>query len=251
MFLTIRHANCSYKQLVIIVIKFFVMKKTVGYYLVFIAAVLISMASSGQDKVLSGRVFTFDSIPLINASIQVKSTKQIVKTDTLGNFYATCNPDDVLKISANGFSTEKVKLNPKVKLLIVNLKLKPGEKNREIAVGYGHVLDSEKLNAVANLNNDDMDFSQYSNMFELIRGRFAGVQVVNGEIIIRGINSINSSSAALIVVDGVPTDNSILNSLPPIQVKSINIIKDGSSAIYGSRGSNGVVLIETKRGGDL
>jgi TonB-dependent SusC/RagA subfamily outer membrane receptor len=130
------------------------------------------------------------------------------------------------------------------------LKLKPGERNREIAIGYGHVKDSEKLNAVANLNSDDMDFSQYSNIYELIRGRFAGVQVVNGEIIIRGINSINSSSAALIVVDGIPSSSSVLSSIPPVQVKSINVIKDGSSAIYGSRGANGVVLIETKKGGD-
>jgi TonB-dependent SusC/RagA subfamily outer membrane receptor len=76
------------------------------------------------------------------------------------------------------------------------------------------------------------------------------VQIVNGEIIIRGKNSLNSSSAALIVVDGVPSDYNVLNSIPPVQVKSINVIKDGSSAIYGSRGANGVVLIETKKGGD-
>ena len=87
-------------------------------------------------------------------------------------------------------------------------------------------------------------------MYELIRGRFAGVQIVNNEIIIRGINSINSSSAALIVIDGVPVDNSVLNTLPPIQVKSVNILKDGSAAIYGSRGANGVVIIETKKGID-
>jgi TonB-dependent SusC/RagA subfamily outer membrane receptor len=87
-------------------------------------------------------------------------------------------------------------------------------------------------------------------MYDLIRGRFAGVQVVNGEIIIRGVNSINSSSAALIVLDGVTVNSSVLNTIPPVQVKNISIIKDGSAAIYGSRGSNGVVLIDTKRGND-
>jgi TonB-dependent SusC/RagA subfamily outer membrane receptor len=222
------------------------------YFVSFISlfVLLLNLKTVAQDKVMTGRVFTFDSIPLIGANVMVKSSKQVVKTDTLGNFYISCNADDVLKISANGFTSEKVKLNPKIKLVIVNLNLKPGERNREIAIGYGYVKDADKLNAVANLNSNDMDFSQYSNMFELIRGRFAGVQVVNGEIIIRGTNSINSSSAALIVVDGVPSDGSILNSIPPVQVKSINIIKDGSSAIYGSRGANGVVIIETKRGGD-
>jgi len=226
------------------------MKKTTVISIVSLILLLINLQVVGQNKVMSGRVFTFDSIPLIGANVMAKSSKQVVTTDTLGNFYISCNADDVLKVSANGFSSEKVKLNPKIKLVIVNLKLKPGEKNREIAIGYGYVKDVDKLNAVANLNNSDMDFSQYSNMYELIRGRFAGVQVVNGEIIIRGANSINSSSAALIVVDGVPSNGSILNSIPPVQVKSINIIKDGSSAIYGSRGANGVVLIETKRGGD-
>jgi TonB-dependent SusC/RagA subfamily outer membrane receptor len=226
------------------------MKKTTFISIVSAILLVINLEAVAQDKLMNGRVFTFDSIPLIGANVKAKSSKEVVTTDTLGNFYISCKTDDVLKVSANGFTSEKVKLNPKIKLVIVNLKLKPGEKNREIAIGYGYVKDVDKLNAVSNLNNTDMDFSQYSNMYELIRGRFAGVQVINGEIVIRGANSINSSSAALIIVDGVPSDDSILNSLPPIQVKSINIIKDGSSAIYGSRGANGVVLIETKRGGD-
>ncbi|HPE77404.1 MAG TPA: TonB-dependent receptor plug domain-containing protein [Draconibacterium sp.] len=226
------------------------MKKEILFSIVFSFVFMFSLQGISQERLMNGRVFTFDSIPLINASVEVKSTKQVVTTDTLGNFYVLCQPDDVLKVSARGFNSEKVKLNPKLKLALVNLKLKPGEKNREIAIGYGHVKDSEKLNAVANLNSGDMDFSQYSNLYEVIRGRFAGVQIISGEIIIRGQNSINSSSAALIVVDGVPSNSSVLSSIPPIQVKSINVIKDGSSAIYGSRGANGVVLIETKKGGD-
>jgi TonB-dependent SusC/RagA subfamily outer membrane receptor len=78
----------------------------------------------------------------------------------------------------------------------------------------------------------------------------AGAQVTNGEIILRGDNSFRSSSAALIVVDGVIVDYDFLNTLSPVQVKSIDAIKDGTSAIYGSRGANGVILIETKKGGD-
>jgi TonB-dependent SusC/RagA subfamily outer membrane receptor len=226
------------------------MKKRFEGSSIFVLLLLISFFGFSQERVVQGRVFTFDSIPLVKANVAVKSTKQVVKTDTLGNFTVSCNLEDVLKVSAKGFHTEKVEIGPKIKLAVINLKLKPGTKNREIAIGYGHVLDSEKLNAVSNLNNDDVDFSQYSNMYELIQGRFAGVQVVNGEIIIRGVNSINSSSAALIVLDGSPVDNSILATLPPIQVKSVNIIKDGSAAIYGARGANGVVLIETKKGLD-
>ncbi len=213
---------------------------------------LFSLFSEGiaQERIIEGQVFTFDSIPLVNAQIKVKSTRQIVQSDTIGRFSVACNAEDVLTVSANGFTNERVKLKDKTKLVIVNLKLKPGEKNREIAIGYGHVTDKEKLFSAVNLNNNDMDFSQYTNIYDIIRGRFPGVQVVAGEIIIRGNNSINSSNAALIVVDGIPSDNSVLSTIPPSMVKSISVIKDGSSAIYGVRGSNGVVIIETKTGAD-
>lgn len=203
-----------------------------------------------QDRIVHGRVFTFDSIPLVGAEVEVKSTKQMVKTDSVGNFSIGCGKEDQLKVSAKGFTSAKFKVDEKIKIAIINMKLKPGEKNREIAIGYGYVLDADKLNAVATLNNKDVDFSQYSNMYELIQGRFAGVQISNGEVIIRGVNSINSSSGALIILDGTPVDDSILRTLPPTQVKSINVIKDGSAAIYGSRGANGVVIIESKKGND-
>ena len=204
-----------------------------------------------QERVVNGRVFTFDSIPLINASIKIKSTKQIIYTDTLGNFYAPCNYEDNIKVWARGFSTEKIKLDSMVKLVIVNLDLKPGKKNREYAIGYGHVSDVERLNSMANLSNDDVDFSQYTDLFELIRGRFPSVQIINNEIVIRGQSSLYGSNAALIILDGSPVENSMLYTIAPVDVKSINILKDSGAAIYGSRGANGVVLIETKSGGNF
>ncbi len=226
------------------------MNKKVTVFLIGLLALLGTTISNAQERLVQGIVTTFDSIPVVGAEINVKSADNTVFTDSLGRFSVQAKGDDKLKVKAKGFYNQNVKLPGKVKYAAVNIKLKPGEKNREIAFGYGYVTDRDKLNALATLNEDDMDFSQYSNLYEVIKGRFAGVQVVNGEIIIRGPNSINSSSAALIVLDGVPTDGSVLSSVPPNQVKSINVIKDGSSAIYGSRGANGVVIIETKRGGD-
>jgi TonB-dependent SusC/RagA subfamily outer membrane receptor len=219
-------------------------------FVILSAFFLLSVSSGAQEKIIHGLVTTFDSIPLSEAQVRIKSTKQTVVTDSLGQFSAMVNQNDRLKVSASGFFNQKVKLEEKTKFAAINLKLKPGEKNREYAIGYGHVSDRDKLNALATLSNKDVDFSQYSNMYDLIKGRFAGVQVSNGQIIIRGVNSINSSSAALIIIDGVPVDGSALNSIPPIQVKSVNVIKDGSAAIYGSRGANGVVVIETKGGND-
>ncbi len=221
------------------------------FFLSVILVLVISGNTNAQDRIVQGTVRCFDSIPLIGAEIKVKSTKQVVLSDTLGNFSVACNSKDKLKISANGFNNQNVKLKEDTKLVLVNLNLKPGEKNKEYAIGYASVMDKDKLNAVASMSKNDVDFSMYSDMYELIRGRFAGVQVyTNGDIIIRGVNSINSGSSALIVIDGVPANSGVLSSLSPVQVKNISVLKDGGAAIYGTRGANGVILIETKKGGD-
>ncbi len=226
--------------------------KNIFLSITFLLSVFFFQAEcSAQTRMVNGMVFTFDSIPLINANIKVKSTKQTVKSDTSGRFSVSCAPTDVLTVSARGFYSEKVKLNKDSKIAIVNLKLKPGDKNREIAIGYGYVSDANKLNAVSTLrNNNKEDFSQYSSLFEVIKSRFPGVEIINNEIIIRGAKSLNASNAALIVLNGIPADASILSTIPPGDVKSINVIKDSGSAVYGSRGANGVVLIETKKGND-
>ncbi len=222
--------------------------RSIFFVVIFLGTVIQTVA---QDRIIQGIVTTFDSIPLIGAEIKVQSTKQVVVTDTLGRFIVQAEDGDKLKVTAKGFYDEKFKLEDKTKLVMINLRLKPTEQAREYAIGYGYVKDADKLNALAQLNRKDLDFSQYSNMYDLIRGRFAGVTVdASGDIIIRGTSSLNLSSAALIVVDGIPVDNSVFNALSPSNVQSINIIKDGSAAIYGSRGANGVVIIETRKGGD-
>jgi TonB-dependent SusC/RagA subfamily outer membrane receptor len=213
----------------------------------FIFAFYFTTLLVGQEKVLQGKITTFDSIPLIGASIQVKSSKEIVLSDTLGIFSVSCLQKDKLKIEANGFLRQNVKIAKENRYIFVNLKLKSDPENRDIAIGYGHVKDKDRLYSISNLNKNDMNFSQFSNIYEIIAGRFPGVQIRNGEIIIRGINSINSSNAALIVVDGVIVDYSLLSSLPTADIASINILKGAGAAIYGSRGANGVVMIETKK----
>ncbi|MBN1984834.1 MAG: TonB-dependent receptor plug domain-containing protein [Prolixibacteraceae bacterium] len=226
------------------------MNKKFFYPLIFTLVFFLVENLQAQDRIIHGMVTTFDSILVNGASVKVKSSKQVVYSDSLGNFSVGVANEDVLVVSAKGFYNQKVKLNEKTKYAAINLNLKPGPKAKEYAIGYGYVNDAEKLNALSSLDKDDMDFSQYSSIFDIIRGRFTGVQVVNGEIQIRGINSINSSTSALIVLDGVTVDASALNSIPTTQVKSINVIKDGSAAIYGARGANGVVLIETRKGND-
>lgn len=204
-----------------------------------------------QDKTIRGTVTTFENIPLSKVNVKVKSTGQEVITDSLGNFTVNVSSKDVLVVSANGFNKQRVKLKPQIKFAAINLNLKSGTKAKAYAIGYGHIMDVEKLNAVSNLNTNDLDFSQYNDIYDILRGRFSGVRIVDGEVIVRGKNTFdNSTNAALIVVDGVQRDERALSDIPTNQVKSIDVIKDGSAAIYGAEGANGVVLIETRNGSE-
>jgi TonB-dependent SusC/RagA subfamily outer membrane receptor len=218
---------------------------------IFFAAVFsvsVIFAAHAQDRVIYGVVTTFDSIPLAGANIKAKSTKLVVSTDSLGRFFISCDSQDVITVYAQGFYPQKAKLSPENKYAAINLKMKPGVKNKEYSYGYFSVSDREKINAIDRLSNDNNDFSTYANIYDLIIGRFAGVQVVNGQIIIRGNKSVTASDEALIILDGMQIDGSSLSNISPSMVKSIDVIKDGSTAIYGSRGGNGVVIIKTKNG---
>lgn len=226
------------------------MYKTCKILLVLVCIIFISSMLKAQDHIIHGVVHVFDSIPLVDVEIKVKSTKQSFFTDASGNFIVFCNSEDKLKVTAKGFYSENIKIKDKIKVVAVNLKLKPSEKNLEYAIGYGHISERDKSTATATFNMGKTTFSKYSDMYDLIRGTLPGVEVTNGEVIIRGDKSFHGSSAALIVVDGVIMDSDILNTLSPFDVKSIHVIKDGSSSVYGSQGANGVVLIETRKGGD-
>lgn len=222
--------------------------------LILILIMFVSL-SFAQDKTLVGKVTTFDSIPLSGVDVLVKSTKQLYKTDSLGRFQVFCDPEDKLEISAKGFYPQKVNVAKEIRLMLVNLKLKKGDNNMDLAsryvnVGYGYVDSKSLLNAVSSVNKNEMDFSLYSNMFDLIQGQFPGVAVEGNKIIVRGTKTIygTESDAALLVVDGMIVSSEDFSNLSPLDVQSIDVLKDGSSSIYGSRGANGVVLVETKKG---
>ncbi|MCD6201185.1 MAG: TonB-dependent receptor plug domain-containing protein [Bacteroidales bacterium] len=204
--------------------------------------------SPGQTKTIHGMVTTFDSIPLTGVSIRVKSSKKTVYSDSLGHFTTTCLPQDKLQVTANGFIKRNIKIKPKVRYVFVNLKLKPSPGSADIAIGYGIVRDKEKLYAASRLSGNELDFSHYNNIYDVIKSRFPGVHIENGEIIIRGSQSVMSSNAALLVVDGSVVDQGSFASIEPADIASINILKDGGAAIYGVRGSNGVVIVKTKNG---
>ncbi|NQU54111.1 MAG: TonB-dependent receptor plug domain-containing protein [Bacteroidetes bacterium] len=214
-----------------------------------------SFSVSAQDKTLVGKITTFDSIPLIGVNIEVKSTGRTVQTDTLGRFQLFCNPEDKLKIEADGFFSKKVKIEENIRMILVNLNLKKGENNikqaeRYVNVGYGHVSSKDLLYAVSSANQNDIDFTKYDSVLDAIQGQFPGVTVENGAVVIRGTSTFYGSqgNAALVVIDGAITNSRDLANMSPHDVGSIDVMKDGSSSVYGSRGANGVVIITSKKG---
>ena len=118
--------------------------------------------------------------------------------------------------------------------------------NPEVNIGYGTVRKDDLTSAVSSLQVKDSEIQNYRDMYEYLEGRVAGVMVTpDRRIIIRGIGTINGSTDPLIMVDGYEVqDLSVIN---PRDVKSVDILKDGSASIYGVRGANGVILITTKK----
>ena len=208
-----------------------------------------SAYSQAQTRVIYGDVSTLNDLPVANFEIEAKKSGANAMTDSVGQFSIVTHPRDVLLFKGKVFRNERVRIKEKTPDSIsVHVDFIKSERNKELAIGYGYIDKDKLLNAVSSFDRSQADFCNYNNIFELIKGRFAGVQVRGNEIIIRGPNSINLSNSALLVVDGNVVRS--ISHIAPCDVQNIDVIKDSASSIYGSRGSNGVVVIETRRGSD-
>jgi TonB-dependent SusC/RagA subfamily outer membrane receptor len=212
-----------------------------------VTGVLLTASAISQTRVVHGRLTTFNTYPVQNVAVTSKKGKATTVSDSLGRFSIVCLEHDAIMIKPRAFRKVTKKVGPDTDSLNVNLIFLDTPKNRDIAIGYGYMKESDLLYAVTNLQQENNEYCHYSDVYEVLRGRFAGVEVVNGQVIIRGSNSINSSNEALYVVDGMIVSS--IDWVVPCDIKSINILKDSSTSAYGSRGSNGVVIIETRRGG--
>jgi TonB-dependent SusC/RagA subfamily outer membrane receptor len=210
-----------------------------------LTGVLLTTSVISQTRVVHGRLTTFNTYPVQNIEVTSKKGKAATLSDSLGQFSIVCLEDDVIKIKPRAFRSVTRKVGPDNDSLNVNLIFLDTPKNRDIAIGYGYVKESDLIYAVNNLQQENNEYCHYSDVYEVLRGRFPGVTVENGQVIIRGHNSINSSNEALYVVDGMIVSS--IDWVVPCEIKSINILKDSSASAYGSRGSNGVVIIDTKR----
>jgi len=210
-------------------------------------AIMIILASSvhAQTRVVHGQLTTFKTFPVQNVEITSKKANATTTTDAFGQFSIVCHENDIIKVKAKAFKPVTKKVNADTESLTMNLQFIDSEENREMAVGYAYISKKDLTYGVSHLEHENVEFCSYSNIFDLIQGRLAGVTVIGNEIYIRGgKNSFTpGASMALYVVDQQPTSS--IATIQPCQVKSINVLKDANAAIYGSRGANGVILIET------
>ena len=201
--------------------------------------------------------------PLPGASIIEKGTSNGVISDFDGNYtIAVSNEDAVLEISYLGYGTQEIPIN---KQTVINVQLQPGtgQLDEVVIIGYGTTTKEKFNGAVSKVETEKLNTFSSANFEQAISGNVAGVQVIgngknpgeNSVIQIRGLSTLTAGTNPLIVVDGNPlSEGSSFSSINNQDIASVNILKDAASAaIYGSRASNGVILITTKKGkkGDL
>ncbi len=208
-----------------------------------------------QNITIKGRVLKDGGQPVQSASVLVKGTANGTTTNDAGEFTISASGEGTLVISAVDFVTQEVRISQRttIEVSLVSLDKSLAE---VIVVGYGTQRKEAITGSVASINGDKMREIPAPNVTQALQGRLAGVEIsqtstrpgATMQIRIRGIRSLSADNNPLIVLDGIPFIGS-LGDINPNDVKSIEVLKDASAtAIYGSRGSNGVILITTDKG---
>ena len=233
-------------------------KKSV--FAIVLPMILWSLTGSAlaQSKLIKGVVTdaeTKETLP--GVSVKVKRTNKAVFTDVNGRYAIQALSSDVLVFSYVGFLAKEVQIGTKSE---VNTALNPNVNalKEVVVIGYGEVAKSDLTGSVGQVNVADIVQAPVMSVEEALAGRVAGVQVAASDgqpgsegvnITIRGAGSLTQSTSPLVVVDGFPFEDFDLSSLNMNDIEEMNVLKDASAtAIYGSRGANGVIVIETKKG---
>lgn len=221
--------------------------------MVCLIGMLLPMCMFAQQITVQGVVKDQTGETVIGASVMEKGTTNGTITGIDGDFSLNMSPNGTLVVSFVGYKTQEVQVKGQKQLQVV-LSEDAEMLDEVVVIGYGTMKKSDLTGAVSSIGNKDIKDSPVSNLGQAIQGKISGVQIVdagkpgdNVSIKIRGLGSINNCDP-LVVIDGVPTDLG-LSSLNMADVERLDVLKDASAtAIYGSRGANGVVMITTKRG---
>jgi len=210
---------------------------------------LMSLPAFSQTRVVKGKITTFNRYPVQNIEVVSKKAKTTAMTDTLGQFELVCKEKDVLIIKTKVFEPLNTRVDPADNYINANLIFKDSKVNRENAIDMGYVEPDQLSYALMHLMGENNDFCNYPDIFTLIRVKFPEVEVKRGSgptqgVYVRGTKSINLPSEAVYELDGMKVvDISFVN---PCEIASIEIMKSGGTALYGTQAVNGVVIIKTK-----
>ena len=224
--------------------------------LLFLALMAVTSTIAMAQGNVSGKVVDTTGEPIIGASVVVKATSVGTVTDLDGNYAIQNVPEKAtLVFSYVGYRTQSIAVGGKS---TINVTLEEDKQmlDEVVVVGYGVQRKSDVTGALTRVGEKELNTKPVNNAFEALQGKAAGVDITTserpgtlGSIAIRGQRSISAGRGPLYVVDGVPLQTGGIETLNPRDIESIDILKDASStAIYGSRGANGVVLVTTKRG---
>jgi len=221
----------------------------------FIIALFVSFIGYAQS-VITGTVTDTSNLPLPGVNILLKGTTNGSMTDFDGNFSIKAKKGDVLIISMLGMVSQTIKIEDQKHLPVI-LKSDVAQLDEIVVVGYGSVAKKDLTGAVASVETEDLQVAVVANFDEALTGRMAGVNVTTNEgtpgealkIVVRGGNSITNSNDPLYVVNGLPLENFDPATIATSDIETFQVLKDASAtAIYGSRGANGVIVITTKTG---
>ncbi|MFO7932526.1 MAG: hypothetical protein R6U78_00460, partial [Bacteroidales bacterium] len=137
--------------------------------------IFLAAASFAQTRVVYGKLTAFNQYPLQNVEVIARKAKSAVKTDSLGRFSIVAKEKDVIRIKPKAFKPVTRRINEKTDTLEVNLVFVDSETNRKLATGYGYIDERDLTYATSHLEQENNEFCNYTNIFELIRGRFPGV----------------------------------------------------------------------------
>ncbi len=227
-----------------------------------LVGLLCAIGASAQSITVSGTVTDPTGEPLIGASILAEGTSVGTATDIDGHYTINVAPQGTLVFSYVGYDVQKVAVNGRHEIN-VTMRESSVMLNEVVAIGYGTVKKSDATGSVAVIKPDEVEAGMATSVQDMLVGQTPGVVVTpsggpegGASIRIRGGSSLNASNDPLIVIDGVPLSNdgvqgmgNALGMISPENIESMSVLKDASAtAIYGSRASNGVIIITTKKG---
>ena len=222
------------------------------WQLIFLLALSIPMSGFAQAIQVKGTVLDASGMTVIGASVLEKGTTNGVITDMDGNFELSVSPKGTLVISYVGFQTQEIAVNNQRNFKIT-LKEDTEVLDEVVVVGYGTMKKSDMTGAISSVDVDELTKRTTTNPAEALQGKIAGVNIMKSggnagagvSVKIRGVKSFGDNEP-LYIIDGFPGD---INSVNPVDIQSMEVLKDGAAAaIYGSVAANGVVIITTKNG---